>query len=146
VRYQTRQGRVRWTYHCEPREGFERLQKFCQQVPSSAVDEQVGALLLEMVAPVTLDVALMVQEQLQARLDEATHLRRQQVERASYEASLARHRYLQVDPQNRLVADTLEADWNEKLRALRGAEEQYEAGCRNDRALLDEEKNGWPVY
>jgi hypothetical protein len=53
---------------------------------------------------------------------------------------MARHRYMQVDPLNRLVADTLEADWNEKLRTLREAEERYEAGCRADRAMLDGEK------
>jgi hypothetical protein len=33
---------------------------------------------------------------------------------------------LQVDPDNRLVADQLEADWNNKLRALRSGQEEYE--------------------
>jgi DNA invertase Pin-like site-specific DNA recombinase len=140
VRYQTRKGRVYSSYHCQPRQGYEQIQQFCQQVPATGVDEQIGALLLEMVTPVTLEVALMVQEELQARLNEATRLRRQQVERARYETQMARHRYMQVDPLNRLVADALEADWNEKLRALGEAQEQYEAGCRADRVLLDEEK------
>ncbi len=40
------------------------------------------------------------------------------MERARYDAELARRRYLHVDPSNRLVADTLEADWNERLRHL----------------------------
>jgi len=35
-------------------------------------------------------------------------------------AELAQRRYMSVDPSNRLVADTLEADWNQKLRALGG--------------------------
>ena len=39
------------------------------------------------------------------------------VERARHHAELARRRYLAVDPDNRLVADTLEADWNDALRA-----------------------------
>ena len=39
--------------------------------------------------------------------------------------TLARRRYLRVDPDNRLVADALEADWNDKLRALTQAQEDY---------------------
>ena len=37
---------------------------------------------------------------------------------------------MQVDPDNRLVADALEAGWNEKLRALAGAQETYEKAVR----------------
>jgi ATP-dependent DNA ligase len=51
-----------------------------------------------------------------------------QVERAQYEADLAQRRYLKVDPDNRLVATVLEAEWNTKLRKLeeaRAIEEQY---------------------
>src|SRR2546429_9532660 len=50
------------------------------------------------------------------------------VERAQYEADLAQRRYLKVDPDNRLVATVLEAEWNTKLRELqeaRAIEEQY---------------------
>ena len=66
-------------------------------------------------------------------------LRRQHVERARYEADLARERFLQVDPKNRLVADALEADWNSKLRALTEAQEQYERQRQADCAILDKE-------
>jgi uncharacterized protein YndB with AHSA1/START domain len=50
------------------------------------------------------------------------------VERAQYEADLAQRRYLKVDPDNRLVATVLEAEWNTKLRELeeaRAIEERY---------------------
>jgi hypothetical protein len=62
------------------------------------------------------------------------------VERARYEADLAQRRYLHVDPANRLVADSLEADWNDKLRALTEAQEQYEQQRRRDRAAIDEQQ------
>jgi hypothetical protein len=62
------------------------------------------------------------------------------VERARYEADLAQRRYLHVDPANRLVADSLEADWNEKLRALTAAQEEYEQQRRQDRAIVDEQQ------
>src|SRR5205814_1204410 len=47
-------------------------------------------------------------------------------ERARYHAGLARRRYIAVDPANRLVADTLEADWNNCLRAQNQAQEAYD--------------------
>ena len=61
-------------------------------------------------SPLALEVALNVQEEFQTRLEDADRLRRIQVDRAAYEAKLARRRYMQVDPENRLVADSLEAD------------------------------------
>jgi hypothetical protein len=85
-----------------------------------------------------IEVALAVQQEIQARLDEADRLRRLQVERAQYEAELARQRYLHVDPANRLVADALEADWNHKLRALAEAQHHYERQRHADCASLDE--------
>lgn len=57
-----------------------------------------------------------------------------------YEAGLAQRRYLHVDPANRLVADSLEADWNAKLRALTEAQEQYEQQRQNDRVAPTEEQ------
>ena len=87
-----------------------------------------------------LEVALSVQQELSARAEEADRLCRQQVERARYEADLAQRRYMQVDPDNRLVADALEADWNHKLRALTEAQEEYERQRQADRLVLDEQQ------
>ena len=67
-----------------------------------------------------------VRQELATRHEDADRLRRQHVERARYEADLAQRRFLKVDPDNRLVADSLEADWNGKLRALAAAQEAYE--------------------
>ena len=45
---------------------------------------------------------------------------------------------MHVDPANRLVADTLEAEWNSKLRTLNEAQEEYERLRQADRKALDE--------
>ena len=95
-------------------------------------------LLVEAMTPMAVEVALAVQQEIQTRLDEADRLRGLQVERARYEAESARRRYMHVDPANRLVADSLEAEWNEKLRELAKAEENYERGRDRDRKVLDE--------
>lgn len=85
-------------------------------------------MLLEHVTPEALALTLAVQEEVIQRADEARRLRHLQVERAQYEAELAQRRYLKVDPDNRLVASVLEAEWNAKLLALeeaRAIEERY---------------------
>lgn len=58
------------------------------------------------------------------------------MERAKYEAELAQRRFLKVDPDNRLVADVLEADWNAKLRAVAAAQEAYEKASAADVSVV----------
>jgi hypothetical protein len=122
------------------RKGIENAEPLCQRIPGSDIDRVVGDMLIELVNPVTLEIALTVQQELQAQLDDADRLRRQQVERARYEAELAQRRYMRVDPENRLVADSLEADWNQKLRALAEAQQEYEKQREQDRRIFDDEQ------
>jgi hypothetical protein len=56
--------------------------------------------LLKTVAPAALEVALAVHEQIASRIEEADTLRVRQLERARYEAELARRRYL--NPTSRI--------------------------------------------
>jgi DNA invertase Pin-like site-specific DNA recombinase len=124
VRYHQRQGRAVPDYICQ-QETIQEGRSACQVVPGGVIDAAIGELLVAAITPEALEVALAVQAEVIARAEEADGLRCQQVERARYEAELAQRRYLRVDPENRLVADVLEAEWNSKLRAL--AEAQAEA-------------------
>jgi len=137
--YHNRKAGLEPGYICQ-RERANYGEPLCQHIPGKNVDEAVGQLLLEMVTPLSLQVALEVQDALQTQLDQADRLRQQQVQRARYEADLAKRRFMQVDPSNRLVADALEADWNESLRALNEAQEVYERQRQADRAILDEKQ------
>ena len=125
VRYHTRRGHQIPDYHCN-RDCIENANQPCQRVPGGTVDAAMGQLLVQTLTPLSLEVALTVQAELQHRADEADALRRNHIERARHRADLARRRYLGVDPDNRLVADTLEADWNDALRALRQAQDDYD--------------------
>jgi len=136
VRYHTRRGIRVPDYMCQT-DGIEHGKQICQAVKGKGVDEAIGKLLVESVSPLALEVALQVQDELRSRAEEADRLRKQQVERARYEADLAQRRYMRVDPENRLVADSLEADWNDKLRALKEAQEEYEQQCKIDRMILN---------
>jgi DNA invertase Pin-like site-specific DNA recombinase len=139
VRYHTRKGR-RWPEYVCQREAVETATSKCQSIPGSGIDEAIGALLIEAVTPVTLEVALQVQAELEARAGEAHALRRQRVERARYQADLVRRRFMEADPGNRLVVDVLEAEWNEKLRALNDAQDELEHRLSEDQQKLDDER------
>jgi ferredoxin len=149
VRYHVRRALLVPEYLCQ-QEGIACAEPPCQRIPGAGLDAAIGQLLMEAVTPVALEVALVVQQELQSRWQEADRLRQTQVERARYEANLAQRRYLQVDPDNRLVADALEADWNKKLRALTDAQQQYERQRESDQRVIAADQrariladNGW---
>jgi DNA invertase Pin-like site-specific DNA recombinase len=112
----------------------------CQSIQGTQIDAAVSKLLVEAVTPMALEMTLAIQQEIAARLDEADGLRHRQVERAQYEADHARHRYMQVDAANRLVADSLEAEWNAKLRALGKAKEEYQRQHEADRLTVGQEQ------
>jgi hypothetical protein len=67
------------------------------------------------------------QDRLQAEAALVKRQWREKLQRLEYQADLARRRYEPVDPANRLVAQTLETAWNERLLALRETQSAYEA-------------------
>jgi len=96
--------------------------KHCLRVGGRQIDEAVASALLQALAPAGLEASLRAAEQLEADHDAALAQWRRQVERAGYEAQRAERRYCAVDPDNRLVARGLEAEWEKCLRALKAAE------------------------
>ncbi len=136
VHYSQEHGQPVPTYVCQET-AARKGGKVCQSVPGKVVDPAIGALLVELMTPMTLEVSLAVQNEIEARSAETDALRRQHIERTRYEAELARRRYMTVDPDNRLVAGALEAEWNEKLRLHTGAVEDYERRAQQEAAALD---------
>src|SRR5260370_31875246 len=136
VHYNIAYSQTAPTYVCGEA-SIRRAEKVCQRVPGIVVDQAISGLLLELMQPLTLEVAVAVQEGGEARITQTGALRRKHVERAQYEAELARLRYMNVDPANRLVADSLEAEWNNKLRTLAEAQAQYEQQTQKQRLLID---------
>jgi DNA invertase Pin-like site-specific DNA recombinase len=138
VRYSREHGNTVPTYVCQE-SAVRRAGKACQAVPGKIVDLAVAALIIEMTTPMALAVSLEVQRELETQARETDAARRQHVERLRYDAELARRRYMKVDPDNRLVADTLEAEWNDKLRRHAEAAEEYERRSKQQAATLGAE-------
>jgi DNA invertase Pin-like site-specific DNA recombinase len=113
--------------------------KPCQSIHGRDVDTAISALLLQTVAPAAIEVALAVEDEIAGRVEQADAMRTKQLERARYDAELARRRYMNVDPANRMVADALEADWNARLRQLDSLQQEHERQRKADQRLLADE-------
>jgi DNA invertase Pin-like site-specific DNA recombinase len=138
VRYHERKGRLDPDYTCL-RTRIDLAEPGCQIIPGQTLDRAIEQLALETMTPVSVEMALAVQQELLDRQQEADRLRAKQVERAQYEADLARQRYMRCDPNNRLVASTLEADWNTALRALEQAQTDFEPQRQQDALSITDE-------
>jgi excisionase family DNA binding protein len=126
-------------YHCQ-REGIATGTPPCQTIHGAGVDAAVAKLVLDQLTPLAIETALAVSTELQQRAADADRIRQMGVQRAEHAADAARRRYLAVDPTNRLVADQLEADWNNKLRELADAKDQYERATQAGNTPLTEEQ------
>ena len=98
----------------------------CQSLAGRALDDHVTDLVLQAVTPPALETSLRLAEDLE--LERAEHHRRWKLrlERARYDADRARRMYAAVEPENRLVARTLERDWEAALAAEQHLQAEYE--------------------
>ncbi len=113
-------------YHCSADQGVTG-QPRCQEVRALRTDAEFERVLLDALAPdqIALAVAAVGQLETETRaLDHQWDLKR---ERARYEAERARRQYDAVEPENRLVARSLERVWEEKLRQSEAVEQAYAA-------------------
>ena len=138
VRYHTDHGHPIPDYVCQ-RRGIQTAEPPCQQMSGAGIDQAVTELVLQAVTPASLEVALEVFEELRSRQAEIDRLRRAQVERAREEAELAQRQYMLARPENRLVVDNLERQWNEKLTGLAQAEEEYVRMSKSQPSALAKE-------
>ncbi len=138
VRYHRHAGIEYPDYVCQ-QEAVKQAAPVCQHLSGQSIDAAVAKLLLATLTPLTVEVTLAVQQEIAARQDEANGLRARQVERAQYEVDLASQRYRRVDPNNRLVADALESEWNTALRTLQQVQQDYDHYLQAGQLLVDNE-------
>jgi DNA invertase Pin-like site-specific DNA recombinase len=136
VRYREARGKLESWYVCD-RATDSRAEPNCQSLAGSPIDAAIGLLVAEKMTPAAVELALEIRREIEARHDEADQLRCRAIERAQVDADLAQRRFMMVDPANRLVADTLESDWNEKLRTLAKARDERERARVEDRIAID---------
>ncbi len=128
---------ARYFYVCN--EEWARYgRKTCQTMRGDLVDAEISRFVIDAMNRKNIDLALAVQEQVDVEFAEADAQRARRIDALRYEADLARRRFFEVDPANRLVAASLEADWNERLRELEEACREREArGAARDTELSE---------
>jgi len=122
-------------YMCVADQSQEGLPR-CQEVRALTVDAEVERLILAALTPdrIALAVAAMGEIEQEARgIERQWSLKR---ERARYDAERARRQYDAVEPENRLVARSLERVWEERLRRVEQIEQEYDAWRRQQTAAI----------
>jgi hypothetical protein len=98
----------------------------CCGLGAAAVDELVGQQVLHALEPAALELSLQAQQQVHEERERLHRHWQQRLERATQEARRAERQYQAVEPENRLVARTLEQRWEEALRQERTLQEEYD--------------------
>jgi DNA invertase Pin-like site-specific DNA recombinase len=109
-------------YHCTGNVLVEGRGVWCLQIGGCQIDEAVVNEFLKEMNPAGIEAAVMAEASIEADHDAVVAQWRLEVERARYEAQRAERRYRAVEPENRLVARGLEAEWEKRLRDLSAAE------------------------
>ena len=128
-------GGIYPVYDCNwrRREGLSKTS--CMSVQCGYLDRAVETRLLEIVNKEQIDLALEAFEILQQRDQQISGQWKLRIQRAEYEVQLAQKQYDQVDPENRLVASTLERRWNDSLIELEKVKQQI-AELSHEQSLI----------
>jgi DNA invertase Pin-like site-specific DNA recombinase len=111
----------------------------CQRVRALALDAQVEQRFLEALRPDQLTLALAALAQLEQEEQAESKQWELRLERARYQAKRAERQYQAVEPENRLVARSLEKQWEEQLRAVETVEKEYHAWKSSRFGVLTQE-------
>jgi hypothetical protein len=119
----------------------EAREQTCYGMAAAPLDALVAQQVLCALEPAALALSLQARADIQRECERLGQQWRQRLERARYEVELAERRYRAVDPGNRLVAGTLEKNWEEALRQQQHVQEEHDRFARGTpEALTSEEE------
>jgi DNA invertase Pin-like site-specific DNA recombinase len=99
----------------------------CQSLEGHCLDQLIEKWIFKAVEPAALEISLKVAEEVEKeRLQLQSHWKKR-LERAHYQVQRAFRQYNATDPENRLVARTLEARWEESLRDEKQLQRDYQS-------------------
>ena len=98
----------------------------CMMFGGLRVDAAFARELIRAVEPMAVEAARLVEQRKMERQAEHRRILDLELQQARYDASLAERRYAACDPDNRLIAATLEKNWDAALRRVRDCEGRLE--------------------
>jgi DNA invertase Pin-like site-specific DNA recombinase len=102
----------------------------CCGLGATALDDLVGRQVLRALEPASLELSLQALHQIEHERQRLHSHWQKRLERAAYEAARAERQYQAVEPENRLVARSLEQRWEEALRAQQALQEEHDRFAR----------------
>jgi DNA invertase Pin-like site-specific DNA recombinase/predicted DNA-binding transcriptional regulator AlpA len=129
-------------YHCAGKNIVNGRGVYCLNAGAVQIDDAVAQAVLAALAPLGIEAALAAAERIEADHDGALAQWRLAVERANYEAQRAERRYRAIDPDNRLVARGIEAEWESCLRELEKAKAELARREQQRPRTLSADKRG----
>ena len=132
-------GRSNVHYRCDTH--LQRgTEKVCHGLKAAVIDGLVSDQVLRALEPAALDLSLAAIADIERERERLHRHWRQRLERARYEVERAERQYQAVDPENRLVARTLERRWEEAMREQQELEEEYDRFLREQPPSLSEDE------
>jgi DNA invertase Pin-like site-specific DNA recombinase len=139
VRYSGRRRTTVVYYYCVAAEQEQVGKQLCSIFGGVTVEKAVVEATLEALSPLRLEAVRQATDRLQAHRREKRQQVALELERARYEAERCARQYHTVEPENRLVARTLESRWNEALERVRTLEGEYAELVRVQEVISPEE-------
>ena len=125
VRY-TGNGGYYITYECNYARIHYGQSRSCPTFSGAYLEEAVCQIFLSALSQSNLAISIKAFEKIAEKKQLIDHQWQQRIESAQYSAQLAERRYLACEPENRLVARTLESQWNEELQQLSVVKADYQ--------------------
>ena len=113
-------------YYCAANNIVEGRAKHCMRIGGVKIDDAVATIFLEAITPAAMEAVILAEKNIEADHDAALAQYQLQIERLQYETERAERRYRAVEPENRLVARTLESQWERCLNQLNDAKRELE--------------------
>lgn len=104
----------------------QQLKEPCGRITAATLDALVAREVLRALEPASLELSLRAIEDVERDRQRLHDQWRQRLERARQDVARAERQYQLADPENRLVARTLETRWEESLKRERNEREEYE--------------------
>lgn len=122
-------------YECN-RMAIEYGEARCQSLVGRVLDECVTAQVLRALEPAALEISLQVAEDVETERAQLHRHWQQRLERAHYQTERAARQYRAVEPEHRLVARTLERQWEAALAAEAALQADYDRFLAEQPATL----------
>ena len=108
----------------------------CQSLTGNPLDDLLSQLVLRALEPAALEISLQVSDDLETQRHQLHQQWQKRLERARYQCERAARQYHAVEPENRLVARTLEQQWGQALAEEMTLKEDYQRFLSTQPSML----------